>query len=337
MNARPTVCFFARVSTPDVLSRNEFYRQDLEALHALGCKVIVATRWREIPWHADLYFVWWWTWAFEPLTVARLHGKPVVVTGVLDHPYPVPRRGFLGRPFWQRAIMAWILRSADANVFLSLHEAEGVPRDFQVRRPRCIPLAVDSDAYCPGQSPREDFVLTVLWMERYNVWRKCAVEIIESVPAVVAKHPEARFLIAGERHNGFRDVEAVVRRLEVERYVSFLGVVSREEKIDLMRRCRLYLQPTRYEGFGAAILEAMSCGAPVITNPAAAVPEVVGHAAVLLADTRPLTIAQAVIDLWSDERRRAELAREGRLRAVSHYSLSRRQERVGRLLAEFGI
>jgi len=174
-------------------------------------------------------------------------------------------------------------------------------------------------------------------MERYNVWRKCALEIIDSVPAVVAKHPEARFVLAGERHDGFGEVEAVVRRLGVERYVSFPGVVSREEKIDLMRRCRLYLQPTRYEGFGAAILEAMSCGAPVITNPAGAVPEVVGDSAVLLADTRPQTIAQVVIDLWSDERRRAELSREGRLRSVSVYSLSRKRERVRRLLAEFGF
>ncbi len=331
------ICFFARVESPRVLETVEFYRQDIEILRELGHEVLIARRWREIRWDADLFYVWWWTWALGPLALGKLRRKPVIITGVLDHPYPFPNRGFQARPAWQRAIMAWALRATDANVFLSRYEAEGVPRDFKVSRPRCIPLAVDTEAYCPGESRREDLVLTILWMEKYNVWRKCAVEIIECIPAVVAQYPEVRFVIAGERHSGFGEVEAAVRKLGVERCVSFPGVVSRDEKIDLMRRCRLYLQPTRYEGFGAAILEAMSCGAPVITNAAGSVPEVVGDAALLLADTRPETIARAVIDLSQDETRRAELSRKGRLRSVSEYSFDRKREQLRRLLAELGL
>jgi glycosyltransferase involved in cell wall biosynthesis len=318
--------FFARVESAGVLERVEFYRQDIEILRSLGHDVVTATRWRDVPRGADLYYVWWWTWALPVLALARARGKPSIVTGVLDYPYPIPGRGYAARPASERALMNLSMRAADVNVLLSRHEAEGAPRDLPIRNPRFIPLAVDTDAYAPGEETREEFALTVLWMEKYNVWRKCAVEIVEAIPSVVARHPGARFVIAGERHDGFAEVVAAARRLGVERHVVFPGVVSRDEKIRLMRTCRLYLQPTHYEGFGAAILEAMSCGAPVVTNRVGSVPEVVGDCAVFLPDQKPETIAHAVNGLWEDVHRREGLSRLGRARAVAEFSFDRRRE-----------
>src|SRR5947199_9031529 len=79
-----TVCFFAPVADRRVLETTEFYAQDLAILGGLGFDVRVATRWAEIPWGCDLYFVWWWSWAFLPLIKARLRGRPVLATGVID-------------------------------------------------------------------------------------------------------------------------------------------------------------------------------------------------------------------------------------------------------------
>lgn len=326
--------FFARVESAEVLERVEFYRQDIEILRSLGHEVVTATRWRDVLRDADLYYVWWWTWTLPVLALARARRKPSIVTGVLDYPYPIPGRGYSARSLPERALMNLAMRTADVNVLLSRHEAEGAPRDLPLRNPRFVPLAVDTDAYSPGFEPREDFALTVLWMESYNVWRKCAVEIVESIPAVLARHPAARFIIAGEHHDGFEKVASAARRLGVEGFVKFPGSVSREEKIRLMRTCRLYLQPTRYEGFGAAILEAMSCGAPVVTNPVGAVPEVVGESAVLLPDQRADTISAAVGGLWDDGQTLASLSRSGRARAIAEFSFERRRERLRELLEE---
>ena len=331
------ICFFTRVESPRVLETVEFYRQDIELLRSLGHEVFPAVRGRQIRTDVDLYYVWWWTWAFQPLLPAKLLGKPLVITGVLDYPYPVPGRGYAGRPLWQRLIMSAAFRSADRNVFLSRHETEGASRDLPVREPRCIPLAVDTEAYSPGGSPREDFVFSVLWMEKYNVWRKCAVEIVEAIPLVLSAHPEARFVIAGGHDTGFEEVLAAARRLKVERSVSFPGVISREEKIDLMRRCRLYLQPTRYEGFGAAILEAMSCGAPVATNAVGAVAEVVGDTAHFLDGTDRAAIARGVNALWTNADYREELSVRSRLRAAEAFSFDRRRAGLRALLSESGL
>lgn len=329
------ICFFARVESARILETVEFYRQDIEILRSLGHEVFPARRARQIRTDVDLYYVWWWTWAFQPLLPAKLLGKPVVITGVLDYPYPVAGRGYEGRPLWQQLILSAAMRSADRNVFLSRYEMEGVSRDLPVREPRCIPLAVDTEAYSPGGSPREDFVLSVIWMEKYNVWRKCAVAIVEAIPLVLAAHPEVRFVIAGGHDTGFEEVAAAARRLGVERSVSFPGVIGRDEKIDLMRRCRLYLQPTRYEGFGAAILEAMSCGAPVATNAVGAVPEVVGDAGHFLEGTDPASIAQGVNALWTDANWQQNLGSRARRRAVDAFSFAGRRTALQTLLSDF--
>ena len=320
--------FFAHVPTLEVFKVWEFYRQDIEILESLGHEVVPARRWRQLPLNVDLYYVWWWTWAFQPLALGRLLGKPVVITGVLQD------KPFSTRPWRERALIAAALRFASRNVFLSRQELALVSQELKVREPRCIPLGIDTGLYCPDGAPREDFVLTVLWMERRNVRRKCAVEIIEAIPAVVSRFPQMRFVIAGEQNNGYPEVQEAVRRLGVEEFVSFPGLISREKKIELLRRCRIYLQPSRYEGFGLAVLEAMSCGAPVITSPAGAVPEVVGDSGVFLPEPTPEAISRAILELWPDEDRRARLGTEGRRRAEELFSLDARKERIRGLLEE---
>jgi len=81
------------------------------------------------------------------------------------------------------------------------------------------------------------------------------------------------------------------------------------------------------------VLEAMSCGAPVITSPAGAVPEVVGDMGIFLPEPTPEAISRAILELWPDEDRRARLGLEGRRRA-EELSLDARRERIRGLLEE---
>jgi glycosyltransferase involved in cell wall biosynthesis len=82
------------------------------------------------------------------------------------------------------------------------------------------------------------------------------------------------------------------------------------------------------------VLEAMSCGAPVITSPAGAVPEVVGDMGVFLPEPTPEAISRAILELWPDEDRRGELGLKGRRRAEELFSIDARKERIRGLLEE---
>lgn len=64
--------------------------------------------------------------------------------------------------------------------------------------------------------------------------------------------------------------------------VNWTGYVSREDLICLYSGCRLFIYPSLYEGFGLPILEAMACGAPVVTSNNSSMAEIARDAAILV-------------------------------------------------------
>jgi len=89
------------------------------------------------------------------------------------------------------------------------------------------------------------------------------------------------------------------------------GYVSNEEMAALYNAATMLVHASRYEGFGLPVLEAMRCGAPVITMAASALPEVGGEAAVLIEPGDLSGIAQAIESLYLDPDRRKDMSRLG--------------------------
>lgn len=313
---RPRACFFARVRTREELERVEFYAQDVRALQELGFEVLPVVRANELR-PADVYVAWWWTWAFLPVSLAHVLRRPVIVTGVFDHwKYP-------SRPWAHRLLHRYALATAAANVFVSRLEYTQVPAQLTVRNPRYAPLAIDTEVYRPAAMPREPMILTTAKMARGNGRRKCIEEIIRAAPLVLARHPGVSFVMAGEVDPEY---PALARALGVADSVHFLGVVDRDTKVSLMQRCCVYLQPSRFEGFGLAIAEAMACGAPIVTSDAGAIREVAGEEAVYVDGHEPQAIADEVNRLLEDPLRQEELSARGSERVAKQYSFERHKQ-----------
>lgn len=321
------VCFYAQVPDRTTLDHVEFYKQDIDILRALGFEVVIATNWREIPRDVDFYFVWWWQWGFMPMWKNVFARRPCIITGVFFYRSPVGT-DYLRRPFWQKWLMQYALKSAHANVFTSQFECEEVTGALEVTNPLYVPLGVDADTYRVGKQTREDFVLMMVGMHLGSAIRKCVPQVIRSIPHIRAKHPDVRFVIAGKKGSDFRDLASLAEKLGVEEIVEFPGAISREKKIELMQRCKVYVSPSRHEGFGLAILEAMSCGAPVVSSPVGAVPEVVGDAGLLVDGTSPDAIASAINRYLENDSLRAEMSRRARCRAETVFPLSRRKREL---------
>ena len=72
----------------------------------------------------------------------------------------------------------------------------------------------------------------------------------------------------------------------------------------------LFVFPSLYEGFGMPVLEAMACGAPVLTSNSTALVEVAGDAAVLVDPQDARALGEAMIRALEDELLRADLKDE---------------------------
>jgi len=95
------------------------------------------------------------------------------------------------------------------------------------------------------------------------------------------------------------------------RVVILNNVVSDEDIVALFNGCFCFLFPSLYEGFGLPILEAMNCGAPVITSNLSACPEVAGDAAILVDPKNSGEISDALNQMHDNERLRKSLIEKG--------------------------
>jgi len=131
-----------------------------------------------------------------------------------------------------------------------------------------------------------------------------------------AADERAVLVLPGEPTAYEQRLRELARELGVERRVRFPDWVSEAELEGLYALADVFCLPSREEGFGLPILEAMRRGTPVACSDRSAMPEVAGGAAELFDPDDPGAIATALDRLLGSARRRAELRSLGRERCA---------------------
>lgn len=88
-------------------------------------------------------------------------------------------------------------------------------------------------------------------------------------------------------------------------WLKYLGYVPESNLPALYSGCRAFLYPSLYEGFGLPLIEAMACGAPVVTSNRSCMPEVAGDAGLLVDPEDVLSIAEGIERVLADEKWRS--------------------------------
>jgi len=96
------------------------------------------------------------------------------------------------------------------------------------------------------------------------------------------KRKDLKLVLAGNAGWDMDNITKLVGDLKLQEAVVFPGYVPEEDLIALYNEADLFVYPSLYEGFGIPLIEAMVCGAPVITSNISSMPEVVGDAGLLV-------------------------------------------------------
>jgi glycosyltransferase involved in cell wall biosynthesis len=134
--------------------------------------------------------------------------------------------------------------------------------------------------------------------------------------ATLARDLPHHLVLAGLPGWGAGELAAAVEASGVADRVHLPGYVSEADKAALLSGADLLVYPSRYEGFGLPVLEAMACGTPVVTTTGGSLPEIAGDAALLVEPGDPGQLAAAVVKLLGDQAAWSDLARRGHARAA---------------------
>jgi glycosyltransferase involved in cell wall biosynthesis len=111
------------------------------------------------------------------------------------------------------------------------------------------------------------------------------------------------------------DIAALIEKLGLTRHINFLGYLPDRELRYFYNLAEAFVFPSLYEGFGFPIVEAFSCGVPVVTSNVSSCPEIAGAAALMVDPRSPEDIAAAVARIIDDPRLRQDLRERGIKRA----------------------
>nr|WP_300339407.1 glycosyltransferase family 1 protein [Actinomyces sp.] len=259
-------------------------------------------------------------------TYPALHRVPLVVTlhdaTFFSHPQAHTR---LKRRFFTRAIRRAV-RGADALVVPSaatrdetLRFVDGDPSHFYVAY-----HGVDTEVFHPVDDAERARVAASLGLEGGDyIGFLGTLEPRKNVPNLVrgwvqafehAPEPPALVLAGGKGWD--EGIEPALAQVPGHMTVIRPGYLPLEDLPGFLSGSQVLAYPSIAEGFGLPVLEAMACGAAVLTTRETSLPEVGGEA-VAYCGTSAESIAQALSDLAADPRRRAALGTAAQERAVS--------------------
>ncbi|HRE46401.1 MAG TPA: glycosyltransferase family 1 protein [Aggregatilineales bacterium] len=116
----------------------------------------------------------------------------------------------------------------------------------------------------------------------------------------------------------FPDLPAeIAARPGLDQWVRWIGAVAEEDKPAVYRMARVFVFPSRYEGFGLPPLEAMASGTPVVAANASSIPEVVGESAYLVDPDDARKMGGAIIAVMIQDDLHASLRAAGLARATA--------------------
>jgi len=142
-------------------------------------------------------------------------------------------------------------------------------------------------------------------------------------------------IIIGQKGWKNKEIFQLVKKLNLERRVIFFFSVSDEDLCYFYNAATLFVYPSLYEGFGLPVLEAMSCGVPVITSNASSLPEVGGDAVLYFSPYDEEGLVSQIKNIISSPSLQRELSEKSKERAKI-FSFKKSAEKILNIMHQLG-
>lgn len=274
---------------------------------------------------------------------ARLSRVPSVSSLVNVAYGPVQRRDVALRPIKVTAARWADRQTAKLSVrfhAITRHVADVMARELAIPPDRIdvIPRCRDRVAIGDASVARRAAVRSALGVQPSTIvvlaasrheYQKGLDVLVEAMPSIVAAQPRALLLMAGREGNQTARLKRRIGDLGLSRHVRMLGM--RADVPDLMAAADVFVLPSRWEGFGGVLVEAMALGAPVVATDLPPVREVIGELAFYCHPDDPLSLSSAILAALEPD----SPTESRSLAGIERYELLYSAERVAGAMVRF--
>lgn len=218
-----------------------------------------------------------------------------------------------------------------ANIYISISKqmtkeliALGIPKSKIIY----VPNSVDTDFFKPGNHKEKNLLLYV-----GRISESKGLHIL--IKALEYLKDPIHLVIIGPSDWNANYYKNLLRLIETENSngrhkIECLGAMEQSEIVEWYQKASLLILPSFGEGFPVTVLEALSCGTPVIATPVGGVPEIIKNheTGILVPPGNSIRLAEAINYLIENEDIRVKMACEGRKLVKEQYSLENACERL---------
>lgn len=261
------------------------------------------------------------------LPVARYCRKHEVKLVVVEHTPDAMKRRI------EHQFSRWSARHAHCVVALSDDYKQQYIARYGSRfaeKLTVINNGIDVEVYHPVQQPENDNRTIISMIGRFSA-QKDQLTLIKAIQLL--NDPSLMLVLAGSGDQ-LAMCEAYVAENGLTDQVQFPGLLNEEELIALLHQTAVYVHSSLGETMPTSIMQAMSCGLPVIGSDIPGINNLIAHETdgLLVAKSNPEALSEQLKYLIEQPEIRQELAKNAREKAIVHFSHQRMFEAYRQLI-----
>jgi glycosyltransferase involved in cell wall biosynthesis len=226
--------------------------------------------------------------------------------------------------YWMREHRFCNLANATTAVLVDSETGrQHVIESYATSSTRIFPLPYIAPKYISDNAERSDFDACYQLPEKFffypaQFWpHKNHIRLLEALALAQESCPDMMLILSGSTRHRYEKIKAHAHTLGLETSVRFVGYVPDLDLAGFYRRARGLVMPTFFGPTNIPPLEAMTCGCPVLISGTYGMPEQCGDAALYFSPDSVQEIAQAMIQLWQDDKTHSRLSQNGKRKIAS--------------------
>lgn len=248
-------------------------------------------------------------------------GVPLIVTFYDLHILNNPKDYNSWLALYCKSMLGKIAKSADKIITISEFSKKDIIKTLSVPEKKVIVTYCGTDATFRVISDNE---LKNRIRDKYNLNKKFilyvgAVQPRKNIPSLLMAYSEFKkkrtfdYDLVFVTSSGWRNksIFALINKFGLKNNIKFLKDTPRDDLVIIYNIAEFFVYPSFFEGFGMPVLEAMSCGCPVICSNTSSLPEVIGSAGITIDPNNSEELTNAMKDVANNNRLRQDLKQNG--------------------------